>query len=605
MGQIVSNTSSAAAITAPLLPSSGIESLTASVDGFTTEQLIWASGYLAGLAGGVPETNAALPVTATQDEAQLTILYGSQTGNGRQVAEQLHAQSIAAGLSARLVNMADYRNHDLTKERWLALVVSTHGEGDAPDDAELLLEFIQSSRAPRLEELRFSVLALGDSSYQQFCQTGRDFEAGLLALGASVAVARIECDLDFEAPASQWSESALDAYQASVKASISSKVPLQVVSRTEQPSVTKDNPLLATVLTNQQITGDGSTKRVSHVELSLEESGLSYEPGDSLGVISKNPLPLVEEFLTELDAPADSVINRADKDLNLRDTLERDVEITANSGAFLQRYAQLSKAPELNDLLADAGARQDLIETHQVIDVIRRWPASYTAQEFIDTLRPLVPRLYSISSSVLATPNEVHLTVAEVQYEAFGTPHWGSASTFLSQTLEAGDSVEVYVEPNDRFRLPANPDSNVIMIGPGTGVAPFRSFVEHRVAEGASGENWLFFGDRTFANDFLYQLEWQRLLKQGALAGLDLAFSRDHAHKVYVQDKLREAGAKVYTWIEGGAHIYVCGDAKHMAIDVHTAILDILIEHGGHSEADAKSYLSRMKREKRYSRDVY
>ena len=367
----------------------------------------------------------------------------------------------------------------------------------------------------------------------------------------------------------------------------------------------KHRPFTAEVLVNQKITGGNSSKDVRHIELSLEGSGLSYSPGDSLAVEVSNPPLLVGQLLAELELDGAQIIEHDEEAVSLAEALTDRLEITALNLGFLRSWAAVADGDELETIMATPAALAALIDDHQVVDVVRRFPAAVTAQQFADSLRKLSPRSYSIASSFDANPDEVHLTVAAVRYDAHGSEHWGAASTHLADRVDEGDAVRVFVEPNTRFRLPTDDNTPIIMIGPGTGIAPFRAFVEERAERDARGENWLFFGDRTFADDFLYQLEWQRHLKQGRLARLDVAFSRDQAEKIYVQHRIRERGADVYAWLEAGAHVYVCGDAKHMADDVHNALIDVISEHGelAHDAAEAK--LKELRRAGRYQRDVY
>ena len=575
------------------------------VAGLSPDQLQWVSGYAAGLAAaGAAPANAATAAAAQPDQ-QLTVLFGSQTGNGEGVAEKLVAQAQERGFAARAVSLADFKPASLKRESLVTFVVSTHGEGDPPDDAELFHEYLLSDRPAKLEGLRYSVLALGDSSYVNFCQTGREFDSRLTELGAERVEPIVECDLDYDGDAKAWSMRIVEQLPEWLDASPSAAVPhLHAVP--DAPLFDRDNPFDAEILTNQRITGPGSGKDVRHIELSLEGSGLVYEPGDSLAIIASNPPQLVDELLGVLGFDGDAAVSVAEVELPLRDALGERLEMTTLNLGFLRDWAAAGNSDALHTIIddADTSVLSDFLSSHQVIDVVRRYPTDMDAQGFVDMLRYLAPRSYSIASSANANPDEVHLTVAAVRYEAFGLPHWGAASTMLADRVDAGDKVSIFIEKNPRFRLPA-PEVPIIMIGPGTGVAPFRAFVEERAEQDASGGNWLFFGDRTQHDDFLYQLEWQRHLKRGSLSRLDVAFSRDQRNKVYVQDRMREQGAELYRWIQDGAVIYVCGDAKRMAGDVEEALLDVLAEHGGIERNEAEQQLKDLRRAKRYQRDVY
>jgi sulfite reductase (NADPH) flavoprotein alpha-component len=585
-------------------------SLQAAVTGLTSQQLQWVSGYAAGLAAAdnvsISLAGAESPIAAATSVAEqnLTVLFGSQTGNGEEIALELVSQAKAVGFAANAVSLADYKPANLRRETLLTFVISTHGEGDPPDDAELFHEFLLSKKAPKLSNLKFSVLALGDSSYVNFCQTGREFDARLTELGAERFAALVECDLDFDDPASNWTEQVISELPSLLGRGEAVTVPrLRAVGAVS--AFDKSNPFPAEILVNQKITGGASSKDVRHIELSLEGSGLRYEPGDSLAVIARNPPQLVAELLAELALDGDAMVTVRDQELLFIDALTAALEITVVSLGFLRDWAALAGDDGLTSMLQanDSKAISDFVDSHQVIDVVRLYPAAVDAPQFVGMLRNLSPRSYSISSSPDVNPDEVHITVAAVRYEAFGQEHWGAASTHLART-EEGATVSVFIDRNSRFRLPAD-DVPVIMIGPGTGVAPFRAFVEQRVEQGAKGDNWLFFGDRNSNSDFLYQLEWQRHLKQGSLARLDVAFSRDQRQKIYVQDRIRENSEELYRWIEKGAAIYVCGDAKRMANDVNDALIDVLAREGGLDSDAAMQRLRELRSEGRYQRDVY
>lgn len=570
------------------------------VSGLTSAQLHWVSGYVAGLAvadAEPPEPNA-------EADNTLTILYGSQTGNGEGIGVALAQQAREKGFDTNLTSLADYKPANLKREMLVTFVISTHGEGDPPDDAELFHEFILSSKAPQLPNLRYSVMALGDSSYIKFCQTGRELDARLAELGAQRLLPMVECDVDYDDPAAKWSNDVVSILPELLNAGVA--VPhLRAVETAIKYD--KQRPFSAEILLNQKITGADSSKDVRHIELSLEGSGLTYEPGDALAVIVENPPQLIEQFLDVLGLDRDAPITVQDVETTLEDVLRRKLEITAPSLGFLRTWAELSGAAELQAMLEPEGQSElsDFVESHQIIDIVRKYPAGTDAASFAASLRKLSPRSYSIASSLRVNPDEVHLTVAPIHYEAHGSEHWGAASTHLADRLVEGDRVSVYVEPNTRFRLPADNNTPIIMIGPGTGVAPFRAFIEERGERGAKGASWLFFGERNFASDFLYQLEWQRHLKNGRLHRLDVAFSRDQSDKVYVQNRIVENGADVYEWIESGAILYVCGDARNMAADVHAALVEVIAAHGGLSHADAETRLKEMRRAGRYQRDVY
>ena len=582
------------------------------VDGMDSAGLWWLSGYTAGLAraqgGAIAAAPAAVePAAEHAERSRLTLVYGSQTGNAKRIAEALAAKFEAEGLPVRLLRADAYPSRELKDERFLAIVISTQGDGDPPDDARALVEFIEGKRAPQLPQLRFAVLGLGDSSYPQFCVIGQRLDARLEALGAQRWVARADADLDIDTIAAPWSTQVLAEAKEALKPrpQLASVTPLR--PHVAAPVAwTRDRPFAAELLANLPITGRGSDKDIRHLELSLADSGLDYEPGDALGVWIENPPALVQAMVEALDLDADAPVTFGVNTLPLREWLGRKREITRLSRPFIATHAAHAGSDALNRLLApdQREGLTALMAQSQVVDLLLEHPGAWTAEALIEALRPLQPRLYSIASSRKAVGDEAHLTVAHIEYRHGDALRWGAASHHLA-SREEGASLPVYIERNERFRLPVDASRDVIMIGPGTGVAPFRGFVQERSVVGATGRNWLLFGNPHARSDFLYQIEWQDALKRGELHRLDLAFSRDQAHKVYVQDKLREHGRTLFDWLEGGAHLYVCGDATRMAKDVHAALLDAIATHGGKSAEDANDYLNALQSQGRYSRDVY
>lgn len=566
-----------------------------------TQQLAWVSGYLYGLsqAGSQPAVTGA----AAAPSGNLTILYGSQTGNAKGVASAIKAQAEARGLPVTLTSMADYKPKQLKKETHLLVVVSTYGEGEPPESAVDLYEQLKKGKVGKLEGLKFAVLGLGDSSYEFFCQTGKDFDSLLTKAGADRVHELASLDVDYQDAAKAWGEQALNAIAATLSAGpTGSSVASAVQQAVGHSQYSKENPFPARLSVNQKITGRDSTKDIRHIEISLEESGIRYQPGDALGIWFDNDADLVGEVLALAHLSGDEATARG----SLREVLSRELELTRLHGGFITGLADISDNAALKDLAGDKAQVNALVASAQVVDVLKRFPTALTAEQLIGLLRPLTPRLYSIASSQSEVEEEVHLTVGVVRYpQEDGTVRSGAASSYLADRLPEDAEVRVFVEHNDNFRLPQNPDTPVIMVGPGTGIAPFRAFLQEREAQGADGKNWLFFGNPHFTQDFLYQVEWQRYVKSGLLSKISLAFSRDQANKIYVQDRLREAGLELYQWLEAGAHFYVCGDANHMAKDVQEALLDVIAEHGQKSREEAEEYLSELRRAKRYQRDVY
>lgn len=570
-------------------------------------QLTWVSGYLAGLAQVHQPLAAVSQDAGQQQHAKLMILYGSQTGNAKGVAEEYKNYVEEAGITAELSNMADYKAKKLKDESHVVVIVSTHGEGDAPDDAVELHEFLASKKAPKLDALKYAVVGLGDSSYEFFCQTAKDFDQRLAALGATAVAERLDCDVDYDADVNNWRDKVTALFKQELKSSSESRVVampgVNISATTSQYS--KKNPFFATLMEGQKITGRDSLKDIRHFEISLEGSGIQYQPGDALGVWFNNDADMVVRLLNTLDLSGNEEVQVGAESLPLRRALIEKMELTQSYPSFAKAYAEATQSSKLVQLLEDKAGLREYLSERQIVDIVSEYTGRLEAQQLIAMLRPMTPRLYSIASSQAEVEDEVHLTVALVEYEAFGFNHRGGASGYLSHGVEEGGEIRVFVESNDNFRLPQNPDTPVIMIGPGTGIAPFRAFMQQREAEEAEGKNWLFFGNPHFTQDFLYQVEWQRWVKMGLLDKVSLAFSRDQQEKIYVQHRLLEHGAEVYEWLEQGAHLYVCGDANRMAKDVHQALVSIVAEHGNQSVEQAEETISELRKAKRYQRDVY
>ncbi|MDZ7749368.1 MAG: assimilatory sulfite reductase (NADPH) flavoprotein subunit [Halofilum sp. (in: g-proteobacteria)] len=588
------------------------EDLSRLVGDLRQDQLNWLSGYLAGLsAAGVAGAAAAAQASTAAAPAaapELTILVGSQTGNAEEIAQQAATKAEQRGFRPQVVDMGDVRKPQLKAAERLLVIVSTHGEGDPPDNAIELHELVGSRKAPPLGDTRFSVLALGDASYEHFCQTGRDFDARLEALGGTRIHPRADCDVDYDDDAAAWVDGVLEALAGDLDPQPSNVVAFDRAAGAQPADWSKRNPYRASLVENLVLNGRGSAKETRHLEVSVEGSGLQWEPGDSLGVLPQNPPRDVDDVVAALGLDHDETVEGPRGEVTLREALTHDYEITTLTRPFLHGWAELAGDEALDALLAEDNrdALREWMHGRQVIDVLRAWPVTgLAAQDFVARLRRLPPRLYSIASSFAANPDEIHLTVAAVRYEAHERAREGVASTFLADRVDDDTPLPVYIDHNRHFRLPGDDDAPMIMIGPGTGVAPFRAFLEEREARGAGGRNWLFFGDQHLRSDFLYQREWLKWRERGVLDRLDVAFSRDQDEKVYVQDRIRERGAELHAWLAEGAHVYVCGDAERMAPDVHQALIDVIAEHGGLSRDDAGAWLSQLQRDRRYQRDVY
>lgn len=585
-------------------------------------QKTWLSGYLtaiqgtAALTAGVaqvqqPVTSASVttPANTPAVSREVTVLFGSQTGNSSGLSKKLAKRLEEQGLQVTLSAMGDFKPNGLKKIENLLIIVSTHGEGEPPDNAIPLHEFLHSKRAPKLEGLRYSVLALGDTSYEFFCQTGKDFDNRLQELGGTALVPRVDCDVDFDEAAAEWMNAVLASLSSSSDAAgtITSEAVVAAVSSGES-EFNRTNPFKAEVLENLNLNGRGSDRETRHIELSLEGSNLEYEPGDSLGVFPENHPRLVDELIAAMEWNADErvTVNKAGDQVSVREALLRYFEITAVTKPVVEQLAKLNPGSGLPALLADNSEFRKVMNSCDLLDLVHDYGLKgIPAADFLAVLRKIPARLYSIASSSKSFPDEVHLTVRTVRYDSRGRERYGVCSVHLAERTEIGDTLPVFIQQNPNFKLPENPDAPIIMIGPGTGVAPFRSFLGEREETGAGGKTWLFYGDQHFSTDFLYQTEWQRWLKDGVLTKMDVAFSRDAEEKVYVQHRMLEHSKELYQWLQEGASVYICGDEKRMAHDVHAALATILEQEGGLTPEQAAEYLTRLQQEKRYQRDVY
>lgn len=574
-------------------------------------QLQWLSGFFAGLAANRAAAPAGTDVVAPASAPaarKLTILYGTETGNSTEVAQALGNSAKEQGLAPTVADMADYKPRQLGDEEDLLIVVSTYGEGDPPQPSTGFFEFVEGPRAPKLEGVRYAVLALGDSTYEYYCEAGKRLDSRLEELGAKRLADRVDCDVDYDDPAAEWSKAIIEQL-ASEKASTAAVAasPSAATAAAPAASYDKRNPFPATIIENITIVGRDSTKETRHVELDLTDAGLAYEPGDALGICAVNSPDTVAELLDTLAVTPDSKVEHKGEKLPLMQALQDHYEITLTTPRFLEYWAELSGSDVLKKLCEDdrKSERSAFLHTHHIADIICHYPVKgVEPQDFLTALRPLQPRLYSIASSQAMVEDEVHLCVAPVRYELHGSPRHGVASGMLADRAEAGDTIPVYVQSNPHFRLPSD-DAPIIMIGAGTGVAPYRAFLQEREMRDNGGKSWLFFGERNFRTDFLYQTEWQSWLKDGVLSRMDVAFSRDGADKVYVQHRMKEQAADLYAWLEEGAHVYVCGDANHLAPDVHASLVDVIASEARIGQEAAEDYIRSLQADRRYQLDVY
>ncbi|MEP9395454.1 sulfite reductase subunit alpha [Gordonia sp. VNQ95] len=593
---------------------------------FTGDQKVWLAGFLAGLNTriGMSSTAAGTALPGADPAAGATtgigvqIVYGTQTGTAEYLAEQLQQQAQGQGFVPQLCGLDELEISDLTAVRRLLVITSTYGEGEMPDNAEIFWQGLAAPDAPRLDGLFFGVLALGDSIYDGFCQAGKNIDTRLAELGATRVVDRADCDVDYEERAAEWITRAVaamaevDAQEAGAAVSGAPVAPVASAgspgaAAPAAPAWGRKNPYPATIIANTLLSGPGSDKEVRHLVISLGDSGIDYEPGDGISIAPTNDPELVEKVIERLGATGEEVITDRKSSRTLRETLTRHVEISTPSKYLVDYIASRSQDAELTHL-ASTGDKEALdawLWGKDVLDLLDVDPTlTITAEELLAELRPLQHRVYSISSSPRAHSGTVHITMATVRYRSGERMRGGVCSTYLADRRTEGDEIDVFITPNKSFRLPAD-DVRVIMVGPGTGIAPFRAFLHERQNRGASGANWLFFGNQHRADDYIYADEIEQFVTDGVLERVDLAFSRDQDHKVYVQDRMRENGAELFAWLDSGAHLYICGDATRMARDVETALIEIIAEHGGVDENGAADYLNQLKKDKRYLRDVY
>ncbi|MFF2026750.1 sulfite reductase subunit alpha [Streptomyces sp. NPDC058171] len=573
---------------------------------FSAEQEAWLAGFIAGIAAaGRRETAAGDAPTATID-----VLFGTQTGSAEFLAGELVAGARTRGLGGTAVELDAVTPEQLAGMSHLLIVTSTYGEGEMPDNAGLFWEALQAEGAPQLEGLRYAVLGLGDRGYDEFCQAAKLIDTRLEQLGATRLLDRVDCDVDFEEPAAQWTAAVLDRLVAETGATPAGG-PAAASPGAAAPAArstwNKRNPYRSRLAVNRLLSSPDSAKEIRHYELALGDSGMTYAAGDALAVVPVNDGALVGELLEHLGASGDEEVDGRP----LAEVLRTGREIRTPSKELVADLVERAPSSELAAVVAH-GDRSDLdswLWGRDVLDVLRDAGSSAPGlDELLPFLRPLQARQYSISSSPLAHPDHIHLTIASVRYGTGQRRYEGVASTFLADRV--GDHAEhpdvgVYVQPNASFSVPTDDDAPMVMIGPGTGIAPFRGFLHERAARGATGRNWLFFGDQHRQTDFVYEDELTQLGEQGVLTRLDLAFSRDQAEKIYVQTRMREQSRELYGWLEDGAYLYVCGDASRMAKDVEAALLGVIAEQRGRGDDDAAQYLADLRRAKRYVRDVY
>lgn len=567
---------------------------------FTLEQRSWLNGWIAGVLSSQVEVGSNAAAVSAAPSLPLLVLYGTQTGTAEGLAKKLARQAQSKGFTPTVLGLDQYTKADLATCERLLIITSTYGDGDPPDNAMAFWSWLGSDAAPSLAQMQFSVCALGDTNYEQFCAFGKVVDARMETLGAKRVLDRVDCDTDYDGPFATWVERVFNSFSNTPVAVTS----IEVSSLGEDDELknrstpgTKANPFIASLTLNQLLTAASAAKETRHFEINI--NGLNYEVGDALGVVPTNDIALVDAVLSTGQWSSDDT---------LRHDLLNRYDLTNPGKDLLQAVAERAKHDELLTLLKpDRSADlKKWLYGRDVLDVLRLCkPGEFSAADFTALLKKLQPRLYSIASSLKANPGHVHLTIAQVRYESHGRQRGGVCSTFLADRVTPDMPLPVFVQPSHGFRLPADLSKPVIMIGPGTGVAPFRAFLQERQATGAQGKNWLFFGEQSRAQSYFYEDEWTDLIKAGTLTRLATAFSRDQEQKIYVQHRMIEQGAELYRWLEEGAHFYVCGDASRMAKDVDAALHEVIETHGSKSADDAKAYVAAMKEAKRYARDVY
>ncbi|VFP80226.1 NADPH-dependent assimilatory sulfite reductase flavoprotein subunit [Candidatus Erwinia haradaeae] len=575
---------------------------------YSAYQLAWLSGYFWGLRDQKQNLN---DISQLKDNniSTITIVSASQTGNARNLAEQLHHDLLDAKLNANLISARDYKFKNIDQEKLFILITCTQGNGEPPEEAIALHRFLMSKKAPKMHSSAYAVFGLGDTSYELFSQAGKEFDKRLSELGAERLLARVDADLEYSETAHAWRIKLIQILKKRILLSstnsasnLDSNTNINII---QNVSYDKDNPFCARLLMNQKITGRGSNKDIRHIEIDLMQSQLQYKPGDALGVWFENNHALVQELLNLLSLTGEELVTVQGRSISIAQALRQNYELTVNTIHIVEKYAKLSQNPILIEKIKNKHTLQEYVRNTPIVDMVRYAPSKIDAETFISLLRPNTPRLYSISSSQDVNKNEVHITVNVIRFYIDGRIRTGGASGYLADSLKEDDEIRIFIKPNNNFRLPSDPNTPIIMIGPGTGIAPFRAFMQQREKDKATGKNWIFFGNPHFTEDFLYQIEWQKYVKDGLLTRIDLAWSRDQDNKVYVQNKIYDNGKEIWNWIQEGANIYICGDAKKMAKDVEKTLLKIISQFGKIDISETEEFLNDLRIQGRYQRDVY
>lgn len=591
------------------------KSLTDSILKLEIHQLYWLHGLISGIIENqnpeliaVTEKQKVTSATEFAVDRKILVLYATQSGNSRKIATKLQSEALKRSIPMEIVDMAEYKSNLIQKEKTVLIICSTQGEGDPPLAAEEFYEYINSTKLSSLKDLQFAVLALGDKSYLHFCKTGKDIHDRLMALGALALMPITECDVDYQSVSDVWIEQIIDVLNTKA---INLKTEHQHIhlhdkgKNSQTETFIRNNPGSLRVTETLNLNGRGSNKSTTHVELADDSATIQYQPGDALAIYFRNPPELINEIIVSLGLKADQPVSIHEKEeITLSDYLQNKAEITQLTREVIEKYNRLLPNKQLEQVINDTRQLQKFLYENDLLQLLTDYPVMLEANDLVQIVPLMKPRLYSIASSPNYSDNEVHLAIAELKYEYKHRNKVGACSSYIANRLTVGQQVPAFVQSNENFRLP-DTDSDIIMIGPGTGIAPFRSFMQERDITGARGRNWLFFGEQHFTTDFLYQLEWQRWKKKGILARLDVAFSRDQPEKLYVQHLMMQQSKEIYDWLEKGAHIYVCGNKDKMARDVYHSLASIIKINGNLTDENTAEYLKNLKKSRRFHEDVY